>query len=347
MNTRPPASRRPCGSLRASGPPAGRWRPPASARLRLAARRAACTLTLALAAGGPAGCAKTPETPPRYAATEGILEVISVLRLHVDDDTYRFRPARDFTGKNVYRASLNRLEALEEVHAEKLASGYLLDVLLFAKGRALERIREYDLAAKHYERVGQLDSLLVEPARVGRDVCERLLAASRLAPRAESSAEEALRIFDERRGALEELLEQVRGTHYAYVTREELERSDLARASTFAARAIVDARLDRLALEQFQSLIANHPDSQNRYRHLLDLADLYAAFSRRYVRDVVPPSLRFDPATFDEYAYNATRLYESISQQDGGIEKVEATRKLEAYLAFQLRVHDEKLSPRR
>jgi tetratricopeptide (TPR) repeat protein len=288
-------------------------------------------------------CARTPETPPRYAATEGVLEVISVLRLHIDDDTYRFPPARDFTGKNVYRASLNRLESLEEIHAQKLGSGYLIDVVLFAKARALERIREYDLAARHYEQVKSMQSSLVEDATVGSEVCGRLLEASRIVPAAESSSDGALRLFDERRAILEELLEQVEGTHYVAVVNEELERCDVARAAHISARAATDPRLDRLALKQFQTLIRAHPESRNRYRHLLDLADLYAAFSSRYVRDVLPQSLAFDPATFDGYAYNATRLYESVSQQDGAVEKVEATRKLEAYLAFQLRVHDEKL----
>ncbi len=288
-------------------------------------------------------CAKTPETPPQYAATEGILEVISVLRLHIDDDTYRFPPARDFTGKNVYRASLNRLESLEEIHAQKLGSGYLLDVMLFAKARALERIREYDLAVRHYERVKAMQSPLVEAATVGSEVCGRLLEASRIVPAVESSPEQALRLFDERRAILGELLEEVEGTHYVPVVKEEFERCDVARAAHISARAATDPRLDRLALEQFQTLIRSHPESRNRFRHLLDLADLYAAFSSRYARDVLPQSLAFDPATFDGYAYNATRLYESVAQQDGAVEKVEATRKLEAYLAFQLRVHDEKL----
>ena len=300
-------------------------------------------LLLCVVGGLLVSCGKAPETAPRYEATEGVLEVVSVLRLHIEDDTYRFPPARDFTGKNVYRASLNRLESLEEAYAQKLASGYLLDVMLFAKGRALERIREYELAARHYQRVSVMESVLVRPAAMGTEICTRLLDASRLAPRPDIAPEEAMRVFDERRGALEALLAEVAGTHYTFVVMEELERADAARAASFAARARANPLLDQLALEQFRALVAEHSDSRKRYRHLLDLADFYSDLSRRYVREATPASLRFDPATFDEYAYNATRLYETVSQQDGGIEKVEATRKLEAFLAFQLQVHDEKL----
>ena len=66
------------------------------------------------------GCASTPEPDVRYRPAENVLEVIAVLRRHVPDDTYRFEPGQDFTGRNVYRSSLLRLESLERVHAESL-----------------------------------------------------------------------------------------------------------------------------------------------------------------------------------------------------------------------------------
>jgi len=56
-----------------------------------------------------------------------------------------------------------------------------------------------------------------------------------------------------------------------------------------------------------------------------------------------PNSLSFDAPIFDEYALSATRIYESVSQQDGTVQKVEATRKLEAFIAFTLQVYEEKL----
>ena len=64
-------------------------------------RRAAWLVGLALAAG----CGGAGQPDPRYRPTESVLEVVAVLHRHVADDTYRFPPAQDFTGRNVYRAS--------------------------------------------------------------------------------------------------------------------------------------------------------------------------------------------------------------------------------------------------
>ena len=80
-------------------------------RRRPAARRVVLALLLGSAALG--GCRSTPEADPRYRPSESLLEVVAVLRRHVPDDTYRFAPARDFTGRNIYRASLLRLENLQ------------------------------------------------------------------------------------------------------------------------------------------------------------------------------------------------------------------------------------------
>ena len=66
------------------------------------------------------GCGTRGGPDPTYRPTESVLEAVSLLRLHVDDDTYRFPPARDFTGKNVYRAVLERLDVLgiRPLHSE-------------------------------------------------------------------------------------------------------------------------------------------------------------------------------------------------------------------------------------
>lgn len=286
------------------------------------------------------GCART-QPAAVYAPTESILEVVAVLRLHIDDDTYRFPPARDFTGKGVFRSSFDRLESLEQIHEEKLRSGHLQDVVLFAKGRALERITEYDLAARHYGEVEKMNSPLAPAAQQGRAVNERIAAADRVRPASGAQLSEVLADFEDRQIFLEELEREVDPSHYVYVVREELERNDVARAEYLRARRRIQDGLDALALRQYQRLVQRNQKSKYRNRHLLDLGDLYAELSRDYARRVAPSSLGFDTVIFDEYAFGATRLFEAVSQQDGALEKIEASRKLEAFLAFTLQVHDE------
>jgi hypothetical protein len=290
-----------------------------------------------------AACASTPPPDPTYAPTQSVLEVVALLRLHVEDDTYRFPPARDFTGKNVYRAVLGRLESLEQIHAERFGAGYLTDVIWFSKARALERIGEFDLAAKHYQRTQELETPLRDAAQQGRAICEQLAAARRVEIDPTAEPEQALAAFDQRSGQLDALRPQVEGTHYRHVLQEELERVDRERADYFAARSRLDPRLDAFVLQELQEVVQRHRDSKLEARHLLALADFYAELSRRYVGRYPPTALGFDPAVFDEYAFGATRTYEVVSQRDGALEKLEASRKLQAFLAFTLEVYDERL----
>jgi hypothetical protein len=278
-----------------------------------------------------------------YRPTESVLEVVTLLRLHRDDDTYRFEPARDYTGKNVYRASLDRLESLEALYADKFSSGYLRSEILFAKGMALERITEFSLASEHFAHAAGLESVLSAPAAEAASICERLDAARAIEPPANAEPEHAMEVFDERLRLLDALLEEAGGTWHRPVVREEIERAELVRAEYFRARWLLEPRLAAAALQQYQVLLQNHADSKYRNRHLIALADLYSDFSRRYASRNPPVSLRFDPATFDEYAQSATRLYESVSQQDGAVEKLEARYKLEAFVAFTLEIHEQKI----
>ncbi|MFI5314665.1 MAG: hypothetical protein ACHQ6T_03110 [Myxococcota bacterium] len=304
----------------------------------IAGRASGAALALLLA-----GCASVPRSDPSDQPTQDLLEVVAVLRLHIDDDTYRFPPARDVSGINVFRAAFERLETLETAHAEKFSAGAMTDVLVFSKARALERIHEYKLAERHYARVAQLDSVLAEPARAGRSICERLLRATEEDPNAALSPQQVADRWTDRRGQLEALRHDVAEQHWRFVVDEEIERGDADESAYFAAQAAIDPRLEATALQRAQQLVELHSESKNKNRHLLALADLYAELSRHYAHRYPPPSLDFDPATFDEYAHGATRIYELVSEQDGTVEKLEAAHKLEAYLSYTLQVHEDKL----
>jgi hypothetical protein len=305
-------------------------------------RLAGAVALLALAA-----CSSTPEPDSRYRPAETVLEVISVLRRHVPDDTYRFEPARDFTGRNVYRSTLLRLESLESVHADTLRATDMAGVVTFAKGRALERLRAYGLAADEYRLAAELDRDLAVEAGRGADLCQALHDAVPMAVGPDDLAAQRglatdtdgeLARFEARMLRLEELLRSVEGTHYAYIVLEEIERADVARADYFVGLRHILPEGDVRAAAELQRVISRHRESKHANRHILALAQLYEGLAVEYVDAHSPESLDFDPVRFQELIDATSRLYEVVASQDGKPEKLEASRRLEAFLAFALRV---------
>ncbi|HIF94737.1 MAG: hypothetical protein ABGX04_10445 [Myxococcales bacterium] len=286
----------------------------------------------------------------QYSPSEGILEIVAVLRRHVPDNTYRFPPASDFSGRNVYRASLLRLESLERAEVNAMRSGYMDDVIAFAKARALERLRAFDLAAQQYRESARLSIELGPVALESALICEQIDRAIKIGidlgdPFAEVGVEplalDTSRVrmgLDERIAQLTRLLEEVRDDHYRWIVQEEIERADWIRAEyAVAIRSVVrDGTL--LALQELQRVVTRHGASKNRLQHLLRLADFYATLGREYLAAVPPESLSFDPARFRELFDAAIQLYELVASHDGRPEKLVATRNLEAFLALTLSI---------
>lgn len=319
----------------------------------------AITLFCVICIGSLSGCAgSTPQADAQYRAPENVLEVVSVLRRHIPDDTYRFEPGRDFTGRNVYRASLLRLENIERVHADALRAGHMDPVLAFSKARSLERLRAFDLAAENYRKAAQYEnSPLRQEALEGAAVCDALDEVLRFeffrsSPFSDETStpfpktiEQAEAIFAKRSALLEALLSANASTHYRFILQEEVEHMDMSRARYYKSLRHADPGGNQRALSEYQQLAMQHRDSKNSRRHLIALADLYAEIAREYVDRNAPESLQFDPVSFRELIDAATQIYQSVSSQDGSPEKIEAARKLEELLAFTLRIDRDRFTP--
>ena len=304
------------------------------------------------------GCRSTPEFDPRYRPAENVLEVVAVLRAHIPDDTYRFLPARDFTGRNVYRSSLLRLESIEQLHADALRAGHMTGVIAFSKGRSFERMRAYDLARQSYLVAAEADPTLRAEALHSADVCDAFVRALAAGPSEDlseveiqamhisgTSPETVVAAFEEQISELTTLGEVVSGTHHYYIVDEEVERSDVARGQYFAGLRRVLPDGDVRAVAELQRVVVRHPDSKNLNRHLLALADLYVDLAVEYAGAHPPEGLSFDPARFQELIDAGTRLYEMVANQDGTPEKLEASRRLEAFLAFALAIDNDRFTP--
>jgi hypothetical protein len=290
-----------------------------------------------------AGCG-TPDPDPRYRPTESVLEVVSVLHRHVADDTYRFPAAEDYTGRNVYRASLLRLENLERAYPD-LGSSTLDDVIAFAKGRALERLRAFELAATSYRTAAETGGALTEEALQSAALCEAIEAANQAGALPDGELAERLAALDTRSAELAKLADRAAGSHYAAILQEEREHAQMERARLVVAARALSADGDVRALAALQQLVVDQRESKLANRHLLALADLYAALAREYVDANPPAALGFDPPRFEDLVEAAARLYESVANQDGAPEKLEANQKLESFLAFTLRVDRDRFTP--
>lgn len=311
----------------------------------------------ALLAAALVACASPPEVDPRYRPAESVLEVLAVLQRHVPDDTYRFAPARDFTGRNVYRSSLLRLENLERLHADALRAGHMDGAIAFAKARALERLRAFDLAAEAYRLAAEREDTLREEALRSAAVCDGIHAANGItveAGEAVAAVDERLELpapetvtarFEERKAMLSLLEEEAAGTHHAHVVREEQEHADVERARYFLRMRTLIPDGDLRAVSELERVAAEHADSKRAERHLLTLANLYAELSTEYVEAHSPEGLEFDPAAFRDLVDSGARVYELVAARDGTPEKIEATRKLEAFLAFALGVDRDRFTP--
>lgn len=286
-----------------------------------------------------------------YGPTESVVEVIAVLRRHVPDDTYRFPAASDFTHRNVYRSSLLRLENLENVHANALRAGHMDAAVAFAKGRSLERLRAYDLAAEHYRDAAKKSPRLRTEALRSAEINERIDEANQIGvdlpdplPRTEhrepfpTDADHVVAELDDRAAHLSGLIDLYPDSHYVYIVREEIERTDVIRAQYFASmrHALPSGQLRAIA--ELQRVAARHASSKYQRRHLLDVANFYAQMAKEYTQANPPESLRFDPVVFQELVEASMQIYQTVAAEDGTPEKIEAGRRLEAFLAFTLQV---------
>jgi hypothetical protein len=311
-----------------------------------------------------ASCASTPKVDPVYGPTKNVLEIIAVLRAHIDDDTYRFEPARDFTGRNVYRSSLLRLENLEALHRDAIQASQMDGVLAFAKARSLERLRAFDIATENYRLAADISDSLRLEALGSADVCDALHEAAQMTRALEPGGETdinsdtaagnqlveldpdlVLAEFEARVALLDGLTAITEGTHHSHIAHEEIERADVARANYFVGIRKTDVNGDVRAIAELQRVTNRHPTSKNFNRHLLELADLYVELAVEYSNTYPPESLLFDPVRFQELVEGASRLYEMVASRDGTPEKLEASRRLEAFLAFSIRIDRDRFTP--
>lgn len=284
-----------------------------------------------------AGCAsRAPlRTDARYEPYENILEIVSDIQRHANDNSYRFPPPRDPGGQNLYKASLVRLLNFERIYPRRMP-----DVVNFTKGICMEHMGDYAGALKAFKAVAESDSPLREQANAALPILEKFdnLASYRIE---KQNIGDYLTESEFRLAEWGKFVEQTKGTPYEWLAREEEEKAEQQLSEFAAQNYLVIKEGAESALNLFRQLTLKHAQSKNIHLHYLNWADFCALLAKRYATEADPRSISFDRGTFNKSADAAIRLYSLVAQKDGVSEKVEALGKLQAFNAYVAKIQGE------
>ena len=283
--------------------------------------------------GALAGCASL--SPSRLQtdserAPESLTGVVSQLKMHMRDDTYRYDRAVATDGRNVYAVALWKLDRLAGLRGKPEAEWENADyVVEFARGKALERLRRYGEALAAFQRVGASGSLLGDSASERARVMESFALAAAPPDEPFANPDEERTFIDGKIGLWRRLAEEVQGTPHEPLAREEIEAWQVMRVDWLA-------RADRLADATFscEKLIESNRDSKLYGKHLLRLGDLYAASARRASLQARANLANLDPAHYETLLDQAFSAYELAAEDRRPALRREARNRIEALLAY-------------
>lgn len=280
---------------------------------------------LALLFAAPARADEAPSVGPY----EDVLEVLAVHAWHLDDDLYRRPAATDAAGRNVHLATLERLGGWQKRFPARLP-----DVVEYARAQALERLGAWDDAAGVYERVAGMDgSPLREPAAAALTGARRFAAADAL-PEEGATLQDVIDALDAKLEAWRAAATSGVDETHRRLALVEIERLEV-RAATLLVRhrhALRDG--EATAERALRALIERHPESKLLPRHVLRLADFYAAEAEDYADQADRP-LDFNAKTFDGLVDRALDAYQKLASWDGIPEKPIASARFDAMTSLR------------
>ncbi len=289
-----------------------------------------------------------PEEVAEREDAETLTLIVSALRVHLREDTYRFQRARTPDRRDVFEVSLWKLDRLQRLRAPAVvdvaASGSdavvesrrtraNVDLVIeFARARSLERLRRYAEAESAYARVTETGSMLAAEAFEGRRVMREFAAATGRGSALLSTPEEKLERIDERISRWWELVAELRGTTYEPLAREEAEAWEQLRVEWFERHDGFEG-----AVAACRRLIERHRLSKLYGSHLLRLGDLYADAARQQQLVARVRREPVSPGGYQSLIDSAFSAYELAAEDRRGVRR-EADTRIEALLAYHREV---------
>ena len=279
-----------------------------------------------------AGCTRVSQKAPY--PHESILTVIAELKIFLGQDPYRQAPGQDLNGRNIFRVSLERLDALQSL-TDAARYG---DVLAFARGECLERLGDWPQAQKAFAAAAQTSSSL---ARLAAQRAENAGKLAGLLGHHETNPtlDGYLNDLDVRERALREWLAAAPPWPYDAYLRQSLENLQEERARMlFMNRLVLDGAVAK-ALAAARKLVDEHPQSYRASDHWLFLGSFYETLARDWNGVNRPEGMtpRLDEG-WSGWIEQARQAYRHVAQTDGDPAKLEGQARLRALDAYALRI---------
>lgn len=281
---------------------------------------------------GLAGCTRVSQKAPY--PHESILTVIAELKIFLAQDPYRQSPGQDMNGRNIYRVSLERLDALGAL-TDAARYG---DVLAFARGECLERLGDWGGAQQAFAAAAQTSTSLA-PVAAGRAAQAGKLAGLLEHRPAAPTLDGYLNDLDVLEHSLRAALAAAPPWPYDAYLRQALENLQDDRARLLFMNRLVMAGALGKALPAARKLVDDNPQSYRVSDHWLLLGTFYETMARDWTGMNHPEALkpRLDEG-WGGWIEQARQAYRHVAQTDGDPAKVEGQARLRALDAYALRM---------
>jgi hypothetical protein len=285
-------------------------------------------LALIVAALLPLGAHAKPESAA-LTPYEDLLEVLAVHAWHLDDDLYRRPAPRDSSGRNVFRATVDRLDGWHRRFPTRLP-----DVVAYARAQAFERLGAWEQARRGYEDVSAMPhSALALRVRTDLSRTEGFVAADAL-PETGETLQDVIDALAAKLEAWRSVADGGLDPVHRQLCLVEIERLEVRSAILLVQHQHALENGPATAERALRALIERHPDSRLLPRHVLRLADYYAAQADTYA-DAIDRPLDFDPRTYQGLVDRALDAYQKLASWDGIPEKPIATARFDAVTAMR------------
>lgn len=283
---------------------------------------AACIVFLA--------CARSSERVPY--PHESVLTVVMELKMFLAQDPYRRPPGTDLEGRNIFKVSLARLDALKDLTGPEYR-----DVIAFARGQCRERLGQWSQAAAAFDEATAAATRLAGAARQRAALARRM---NELANRSafDGTLDGYLNDLDVAQRRLAEWVEQKPPFPYESFARAERERAQEERLRILMENRLVLRDGAARAAAVADALIEQNPQSWRINLDRLAQGGLFETLARDWTALNRPEGPDWRADAWAAWVERARAAYRTVAQADGDPAKPEGQARLRALDTYALRI---------